>query len=52
MCIRDSLILYHPDPGEISATIEGSINTNVDEMRVVKYPESGENMLGLIFFII
>ena len=45
--VEDFELFYPPDPGEISATIGGNINTNAGGMRAVKYGVTRDYVLGL-----
>jgi len=45
--VEDYELFYPPDPGEISATIGGNINTNAGGMRAVKYGVTRDYVMGL-----
>jgi glycolate oxidase len=45
--VEDFELFYPPDPGEISATIGGNINTNAGGMRAVKYGVTRDYIMGL-----
>jgi len=45
--VEDFELFYPPDPGEISATIGGNINTNAGGMRAVKYGVTRDYVMGL-----